>query len=216
MVSPSERPIPTIDGRLNVAQLLKLPVGAWRKYHVMIPALPIGEERIARDMEGIIKLTRAGRGILVAGDLTTHVELTCMRCLEEYQQPVELSLEDEFRPAIDVTSGVHLSYPEEDAEPDAFRIGDDHVLDITEALRQATWLGIPMVPRCLDDCAPPAIDLDADEEQDEVEPTPAADANVDARFAVLQRLMGETSPGGPAANSSPADRRRGTSPGPRS
>jgi uncharacterized protein len=211
MVTPGERPIPTIDGLLNVAQLLKLPVGAWRQYHVMIPALSLGEERVARDLEGTIKLTRAGRGILVAGDLTTRVELTCMRCLEEYQQPVDLSLEDEFRPAIDVTSGVQITYP--DDEPDSFRIGEDHVLDITEALRQATWLGIPMVPRCLDDCTPPPIESDADEEAATGEESPA-DGGVDSRFAVLERLMGEAGADQPANGATPAaEQRRRPSPG---
>ncbi|MCC6626075.1 MAG: DUF177 domain-containing protein [Chloroflexi bacterium] len=169
-----------IDTQINIAHLLKGSVGSAQRVRVVVSVLSLGEAREARSLAGDLKLTRLNHGLLVVGDLTATVELTCMRCLEEYMQPIAFRLEEEFRPTIDLASGAAVAYHGRDAEGDYFLIGDDHVLDLTEALRQAAWLAAPMVPRCRDDCPglAPAN-----------EGTAAGTAAVDDRLAVLSRLL---------------------------
>lgn len=198
-----------VDTHVNVAQLLKQPVGATRRYRLEVPSLPLGEDRTASTIRGDIKLTRIGRGLLVTGTADTTVDLTCARCLEEYTQPVTLELEEEFRPSIDVTSGLSIPYArDEDAtEGDFFLIGEDHVLDLTEALRQAVWLGAPMVPRCGDDCPGLTAGMEADDPGEEPE-AGATTAGVDARLAVLQHLLDEHDDTTAAEPEPAPDRRR--------
>jgi uncharacterized protein len=176
---------------LNVAQVLKEPVGATRRYRLRVDELPLGEDRLARGITGTVKLMRVGRGLLVTGEARASVDLTCMRCLEDYTQPVTLELEEEFRPSIDVGSGLGITYsgPDSAAEADFFLIGDDHVLDLSEALRQTIWLSVPMVPRCREDC--PGIPFgEGDTSEKAPEEAPVAPApGVDDRLAVLQRLL---------------------------
>ena len=197
-----------VDTHVNVAQLLKQPVGATRRYRLEVPPLPLGEDRTASTISGDIKLTRIGRGLLVTGTADTTVDLTCARCLEEYTQPVTLELEEEFRPSIDVTSGLTIPYArDEDAtEGDFFLIGDDHVLDLTEALRQAVWLGVPMVPRCGDDC--PCLTAGVEHYRDEEPEADVTKAGVDARLAVLQHLLDEHDDTTAAEPEPAPDRRR--------
>jgi uncharacterized protein len=190
---------PLTDARIHVAQLLKQPVGATRRYRLALDALALGEERVARDLRGPIKLTRIGRGLLVAGEVAATVELTCVRCLEEYTQPVTPHLEDEFRPTIDVTTGLSVPAEREGVADDFFPIGEDHVLDLSEALRQAVWLATPMTPHCREDC--PGIPVAGDEAGDAAEAAQlAVSGRVDSRLAVLAELLdgaGEAAPEAP-------------------
>jgi uncharacterized protein len=118
--------------RINVAQLLKQPVGRVRQYRI--------EEGGIR---GKVRLLRINRGILVTAALEGSVTSVCSRCLEEFECPLSLDFEEEYFTSKDVS-------PE---EADGFVIGEDHMLDLSEAIRQHTLLMLPMKPICREDCA---------------------------------------------------------------
>ncbi|MFH1381265.1 MAG: DUF177 domain-containing protein [Chloroflexota bacterium] len=133
--------------QINVSQLLKAPIGAIRQYDI--------DEAIEADgatcqVKGDLQLIRTDRGILARGNLTTQVELTCSRCLKRFTCPVALNIEEEYFPTIDVTTGLPVPPPE---EVDSFTIDSNHILDLTEAIRQYLLLAIPMKPLCREDCA---------------------------------------------------------------
>ena len=64
---------------INVAQLLKSPIGTTRRHEVDDP-LVIGEAECK--VKGELTLMRTNRGILITGQVKTDMELTCSRCLE--------------------------------------------------------------------------------------------------------------------------------------
>ena len=132
--------------QINVSQLMKSPVGATRKYQ--IDESNVGDDNLSVD--GEVTLLRTGRSILVTGRLNTDVDLTCARCLGEFRKPLVLSIEEEFFPTIDITTGSTVTVP--DDEPGAFIIDQNNILDLTEAVRQYTILAVPMKPLCRDDC----------------------------------------------------------------
>src|SRR5688572_11323395 len=97
---------------IHVAQLLKEPVGATRDHEIdEVAGDP--EEAGYEWVRGLIRLTRTPRGILAQGDLTAGYRDTCSRCLIEFAGPLELALEDEFYPTIDVVTGRSLPAPED-------------------------------------------------------------------------------------------------------
>lgn len=197
-----------IGTHLNVAQVLKEPVGATRRYGLRVDDLPLGEARLARAITGTVKLMRVGKGLLVTGESRATVDSTCVRCLEDYTQPITLELEEEYRPSIDVGSGLGITYsgPDDAGEVDFFLIGDDHVLDLSDGLRQAIWLSVPMAPRCREDCPGiPFTDTEAPEVAAEEAPSVARAPGLDARLAVLQRLL-EPSDGAPTPERPPSAR----------
>lgn len=134
--------------RINVAQLLKQPVGAHRSYQIseMCDSADEGTWQLKGDME----FTRTDRGILVQGVLQTKVSLICSRCLAIFDRPTTLKIKEEFFPTVDVVSGVSLPSPD---EPDAFMIDEHHTLDLEETLRQYILLSLPLKPLCRPDCA---------------------------------------------------------------
>ena len=133
--------------RINVAQQLKAPIGTARNYDADgVVTIAGNDSRV----QGEAKLVRTDRGILVKGTLHTEVEVTCSRCLSPFRCSLELNIEEEYFPVIDVVSGASLSLPE---EPGCFTIDEHHVLNLTEAIRQYALLAIPMKPLCRPDCA---------------------------------------------------------------
>ena len=137
--------------QFNVAQLLKQPTGTTRSCDVQADWPPMDDQlMVVEPLCGHVRLLRIGKGVLVTGELDTVLELACNRCLSDYRLAVQLELEEEFRPTIDILTGVWL-----EQEPDQDRanlIDEHHILDLTEVVRQEVWLNVPMSPACRPDC----------------------------------------------------------------
>jgi uncharacterized protein len=101
-------------------------------------------------VHGDVTLTRTNRGIIANGVFDTTVKIDCSRCLCQFECPLHMQIQEEFFPLTDVNTGAPLALPD---EPDAFTIDEQHILDLTEALRQSILLALPMKPLCREDCA---------------------------------------------------------------
>ena len=133
----------------NVAQLMKQSIGATRHYQVDEAAQPETGDVPAGRVLGSVRLMRTDRGVWVNGRLDTAAVCQCSRCLREYHQPVCITIDDEFAAQSD---GAVIG-PWLEGEEEGFFIGSDQILDITEAVRQYSYLSIPMKPTCGNDCA---------------------------------------------------------------
>ncbi len=131
---------------INVAQLLKEATGSSRHYQLK----EVTEEVLSPTMMGEITLTRSQGGVLVAAAITTQIEMICSRCLSAVDVKVSFDVEEEFFPTVDVFSGLPLSLPDESGN---LSIDENHILDLSEALRQYLLLAIPMKPLCRSDCS---------------------------------------------------------------
>jgi uncharacterized protein len=134
---------------MNVSQLLRDPIGSTRGFQIDTQ-IDINGDGNSHKIQGKCHLLRTQRSILVKCALNTEVDLTCSRCLNKYRQPLKIKFEEEFLPTLDIVSGVPLTPSE---EPGAFTIDEQHILDITEAVRQYSLLAIPMKALCKKDCA---------------------------------------------------------------
>ena len=140
------------DLRINVAQLLKGPTGAVRRSHLSEDVRGIDEDLdIQAPLTGPATLIRTADGVLVTASLETIVELECRRCLVRFPTTVQLEIEEEFRPSVDISTGAKL--PVLETEDDATTIDEQHILDLTEVVRQAIFLTLPMNPLCTKECA---------------------------------------------------------------
>lgn len=134
--------------RFNVAQLLKRATGSSRRYQMREGVEDLDLELVIREpLVGQIEMVRTADGILVRGELTTALELRCDRCLEPLIQEVEFKIEEEFRPALDMSTGAQFPYDEEE-----MRIDEHHIIDLTELIRQSIFLALPMHPVCRLNC----------------------------------------------------------------
>jgi uncharacterized protein len=135
--------------RINVSQLLKEPVGSRRRYKID-EAVEIVEGEDSCPVRGEVELLRTDRSILVKGTMQTELSITCSRCLVSFTCPLTLHLEEEYFPTVDVITGAAL--PVQDGV-DRFTINAQHMLDLSEAIRQSAVVATPMKPVCSEDCA---------------------------------------------------------------
>jgi uncharacterized protein len=133
----------------NVATLLQEPVGSRRRARLDGEPLAVPDERWSREVSGDVELLRTVRGVLVRARLHCEPVLECARCLETFFSELELAIDEEFVPPIDLLTGE----PIEAEDDDELRIDELHQLDLSEAVRQYEQTAIPLQPMCRPDCA---------------------------------------------------------------
>jgi DUF177 domain-containing protein len=174
--------------RFNVSQLLKSPTGTTRDYkiHEDISTLDPAIVPLST-LDGEVTTIRTAEGALVTGDLHTTVELACSRCLELFAMPVRFSIEEEFRPSIDIITGAKIPLTEEDEA--ATRIDARHTLDLSEVVRQDLLLALPMYPVCRSKCR--GLCPHCGQNWNEA-PCDCTLEEIDPRLAVLKNLLQES------------------------
>ncbi len=134
----------------NVAGLLTEPPGTTRRYQVAGATLDLGEDlRLADPLEGVVRLARTNRGLLVQATFSASLDAACSRCLRDIEVPVEVTIDTEALPSLDIATGhpVHL-----DTEPDTLRLTDHHELDLEQEVREALQLAEPIAALCEESC----------------------------------------------------------------
>ncbi len=134
--------------QFNVASLLQEITGAYRTYEID-DDVRIGDE--VQHLTGEARLDRTQRGVLVRARASGVMHDECSRCLRAITFPVDLEIDEEYIPTIDVNTGAHIDAPEDDVE--AYRINARHIIDLNEAVRQYWEIALPMAPVCSEDCA---------------------------------------------------------------
>lgn len=140
--------------QFNVAQLIKEPMGATRRFEVVEDISELDPElALLGPLVGDVELIRIHSGILARGNLSTAMRVTCNRCLEPIALPVRFEVEESFRPLVEVNTGRYLAPEEfegeeEDLADEALIIDEHHILDLSEVVRQNIWLALPMYPSC--------------------------------------------------------------------
>ena len=134
----------------NVAALLTEPPGSTRDYLVAGVVIDLGEDlRLADPIGGRVRLSRTNRGLIVQADLETSLDTQCSRCLREIEVPLQVHIEEEALPSLDLGTGLPLDVS---AEPDTLRLTDHHELDLEQTVREAILLAEPIAPLCEPDC----------------------------------------------------------------
>lgn len=104
---------------------------------------------LASPTTGTLRLMRTPAGILVSGTLSHQMDESCSRCLEPFVRTQVIELNDEFLPVVDVNTGLPLP---ETGDLDAFRLTPEHLLNLSDAIRQYAILEDPIAPLCKSDC----------------------------------------------------------------
>jgi uncharacterized protein len=167
----------------NVAQLLKSPVGTSLEAEIDEEAIQLDEDlRVIGPLTGHVRMRRTNQCVLVDGWVDLTLELTCTRCLTEFEQPMHVTFEERFYPTVDVVTGMPLPAIDED---EVFPIDGHHLLDLTEAVRQHVLLDLPMATLCKEDCAGLCAQCGHDLNLGPCDCKP----EVDARLGILKTLL---------------------------
>jgi uncharacterized protein len=176
-----------------VGSLLAEAPGATREYEVGPAWIDVGGEQppdgagrqdeaaihedepaLAEPVVGSLRLARTNRGLLASARLRTVLATECSRCLRDVRIPLDLTIEEEVLPSIELSSGMPVDTA---SEPDVVRLNQHHELELLPLVREAIWLGQPIAPVCREDCpglcstcGQPLDEGDHDHEPAEIDP----------------------------------------------
>jgi uncharacterized protein len=169
--------------QFNVSQLLKSDVGGVREYDFEMDEPLDLDDATASGVSGSVKFTLTNFGILAAVTAHADVLLTCARCVEPFQTSMDVTFQEEYRPVIDIATGLPSQLPPSDT---AFELSPNHVLDLSEAVRQQLLLGIEIIPLCNPTCKGlcPTCGVNLNLERCDCPPPESA-----SPFAALQSLL---------------------------
>ena len=111
-------------------------------------------------VKGILEIKRTGRQVLVRGNISGEVILTCARCLKVFTAGISEQIDIELRPVFDLERAAQeRELGSDDLDVEFFR-GD--ALDTGHLTAEQIALSIPMKPLCRDDCSGICPDCGAD------------------------------------------------------
>jgi uncharacterized protein len=137
--------------KLNVAQLMKSPVGTIREYDLEEVLGEVEDQRLTRPLKVHLHLTRINDGLLASGEVETALDTPCSRCTEPAEQALRFHFDEQFRPTIDIATGQPLK-DDEDVADVVYTVDSNHQMDLDELIREGVVLEAPMHPLCRPDC----------------------------------------------------------------
>jgi uncharacterized protein len=135
-----------------VSGLMAEAPGTVRDYAVDGVDVDPGDDLVlAEPVRGTLRLSRTNRGLVMDARLHTALASECSRCLRAIVIPVDLRIEDEVTPRIDLASGLPVPL-EEGGDPEAPRLTDHHELELRPLVLEAISLQDPIAPLCEPGC----------------------------------------------------------------
>ena len=107
--------------------------------------------RLPDGLDYDLVLTNAGKGILVTGIVSGRVLGTCDRCLEEAVLDLTGEVEEYYLFRQEATADGSDTLGD-DNEMDFSWVGEDHTIDLTDAISSALLMETPYVVLCREDC----------------------------------------------------------------
>jgi uncharacterized protein len=162
-----------------VAGLIGDVAGATRRFSIGPVDVDAGPGiELSRPVEGRLDLAHTNRGLLVRAQLRTALAETCSRCLRPVETPLEIAIDEEALPSVELASGQPLDVT---TEPEVTRLTGDHELRLLPLVLDAIVMAEPIAPLCRPDCPGlcPICGLDLSEpghEPHEVELDPRLEA----------------------------------------
>ena len=126
--------------RLNVGFIIHQSVGYHRDFPLDIPFIHLPPDLDLDSLAGTVRVTRTGQGLLVQVKMSARTTCECVRCLTDFQQPLEIEFSElyAFRPDSVTESGLFVP--------------EDGRLNLAPLIREEMLLSVPISPVCLPDC----------------------------------------------------------------
>lgn len=118
----------------------------------------VDDVALAEKVCGELRIQHARRNLIISGKADAVVQLPCARCLEQFDYPMELKLEAAtpvslFQiPGLPVVPDDELDDEEEMLDDEVRSLFEEHHLNISELVRQAIYLQVPINPLCTKNC----------------------------------------------------------------
>lgn len=161
--------------RFKVSTLIRAEVGAQQNQAVNESSRHLGQDVTVDYLRGKLMLTRTDQHILVEGTIHTALTAECVRCLDTFQLPLRIRLEELFA----LAPGPQVADP-------VYVVAPDGTIDLTLPLREQVLLAQPMKPICRPDCMGLCSTCGKNLNEG---PCDCNDESIDPRLAALKALL---------------------------
>jgi DUF177 domain-containing protein len=133
-----------------LATLLAEPAGSDRRFEIHGATIRLPDDlRLVEPLDGVVRVSRTNRGVLVDATIRTAIAGTCSRCLRDIELPMTVRIREEVLASVDIATGHEVDLS---AEPDAARLSGHHELDLGALAAEAISLEEPIVALCEEAC----------------------------------------------------------------
>ncbi len=132
--------------KLDLSEILSH-VGMRYAYTMDEPPIVDEDLECSAPIRGSIVFSNTGNVLLINGSADTKVVVPCSRCLVYYEEPIHLAIEEQFAVEakfVGPRGRQGQVVIEEDENPDAGRLFEGPLFDLTELLRQGLMLALPI------------------------------------------------------------------------
>jgi uncharacterized protein len=126
--------------RINVGFFINQPIGYMREFPFEFNRIILLPDFDLKDLSGTIIMDRAQQGLRIHGRFFGSTQVSCGRCLEEFDQQLETSFEDIF------------TFPYYPLSENEYLIPEDGFIDLEPLISDYLALEIPINPVCEMDC----------------------------------------------------------------
>ena len=126
--------------RINVGFLINQPIGFSREIAFSFEQYHFQNDGKTEDLSGTITLIRTQTGVEAVMDFSALVDAQCVRCLEDFKQPLHTTFQELY------------TFSQEPLSEDEESIPEDGYLDFEETIHDYIFLENPIKPLCKPDC----------------------------------------------------------------
>jgi uncharacterized protein len=126
--------------RINVGFLINAPISTSREINFDLSDIHLGSDLDLQKLTGKLELTRTPNGIFLQADFSTGIPAECVRCLDEYEQPLNTTFTELYAFHANSVTESGLIVP------------DDANIDLQPLLRENLLIEVPIKTLCKQDC----------------------------------------------------------------
>ena len=126
--------------RINVGFIIHEEVGAHYEFPFEFQKIRLSDDLEMQNFKGLVEIGRTPQGLLVQGKFSGEIMLECVRCLEEFSQPLLWNLTELF------------AFNEKSVSDSGLTIPDDAQIDLESLIREYALLEVPINPLHDPDC----------------------------------------------------------------
>ena len=160
--------------RLNVGFIAHQSIGYRRDFDFEFAKIFLPPDLSLENLRGIASVSRTSEGLLIQVKITTSIQASCVRCLEDFGQPLEVDFTELYTFATHALPSTELIYPE------------NGQIDLGPLVREYLTIEIPINPICKNDCKGLCPVCGGNLNQSPCDHEPEA---IDPRFSVLKSLL---------------------------
>jgi len=126
--------------RINIGFLLNQAIGTSREFTFDFQEIEIPPDLGLSDFKGRVRINRTPQGLLVNAETNACINLECVRCLENFQQPLHAGFDELY------------AFSKRTATDSGLILPDDGYIDLRPLFREYLLIEIPIRPLCIEDC----------------------------------------------------------------